>query len=1200
MLTNDKKALCSRCFKPVKQHENFCEDCRGKLNNTTHTAALKEGTVLLGKYAVGKLLGKGGFGMTYLCYDLVNDKPVAIKEFFPESLAYRTAGQASISTQSAEKLQQFTVSAKKFYEEASLVSRFNGNPNVISVHEFFYENNTAYFVMEYLDGFDFKHYINQKGKKIPESEAVYVTDKVLDALLIVHSMGVLHRDISPDNIYMCSDGNVKLIDFGAARQVVGEESKSLSVILKQGFAPLEQYQKRGNQGPWTDIYALGATLYYALTGIVIDDAMSRLDDPSLKLDGISPALAQVLTKMLAVRVEDRYKSVVELKADMALLQLPMTEPSIKIDKERHSFCILCGKIMPYGIELCHDCEAKENEITVDDIPPFVDIPGGQNPPQKPVKKPKKWLLPTLIAAAGIVAVVLVVLIIKALAPGNGGGDTPAGPDNPIDPNNPVTPAINVETKQGKCGDNLTWELNGSGILTISGYGDMYDYDWPKDAKYSTAPWGEYSERVIGVIFEEGITHIGNYAFLYCNHKTVNLPSTVKSVGDFAFAGCFKLKNVTLNDALETIGFSAFYRDEGVTTVTIPSGVIYVDEDAFSGWIEGQTIIVNVPVNVIEEYWNEEWAAESTANIIYAEIVKSGKCGDNLEWTLTSDGTLTISGNGKMYNYAIVDDQLTMPWADYRSDIEKVVVEEGVTEIGDYAFTYFDIVTDIQLPSTVKSLGKFSIAGCQRLETIKLPMKLEFIGGAAFAKNSKMKSIEIPSTVTLVGDWAFHSWTGEQTIIVNETKAYVNENWNAAWCEECSANIRYADSTGNETISSGYCGDSMEWKFTSDGTLTISGYGDMYDYDFDDDSNLTCPWFVYAYEIEKIVVNEGVEYIGALAFACSNVAEIQLPSTVWGLGDFSLAMCYGLEKVVLPAEILGIGAGVFWKDTNIKNISIPETVILVGSKAFNGWTDAQTIFVNATEAYTDENWDPEWDVECNANIKYYEEKTTAHTHTWGEVQYEPHHPHNGYHVCTSCTASEYVGYTTTLSSCTTCNPPASYSNIVASGKCGDNITWTLDDMETLTLTGTGATYDYYVNDKNMAPWYDYADSIKHIVVGEGITVVGRDTFYRCKKAVSVSLPNSLITIGYRAFDECESLQSINIPSSVTKIDFCAFYAIKTLSSITIPASVEYVGPYAFFAFEENQTIYIEASKDYVDANWDKEWNDKCNAKIIYGA
>ncbi len=328
MLEINGRNYCEHCFAELNSNAGKCPFCTYPKNNEKYPTALTEGTILAGRYVVGRVLGKGGFGVTYLCYDSKDRTRVAIKEYLPDSLTHRNTGETQVSTYGGESEEYFKTGAQKFYDEAKLVSRFNGNPNIISVYEFFYENNTTYFVMEYLDGTDLKHYIKEKGGKISEEETLYIAQKVAEALMIVHSTDVLHRDISPDNIFLCSDGKVKLIDFGAARQVVGEASKSLSVILKQGFAPLEQYQKRGKQGPWTDIYALGASLYYALTGEVLDDAMSRIADDELNLESITPGFAAILQKMLEIKIEERYQNTFELKT--ALSELPITPKPIEI------------------------------------------------------------------------------------------------------------------------------------------------------------------------------------------------------------------------------------------------------------------------------------------------------------------------------------------------------------------------------------------------------------------------------------------------------------------------------------------------------------------------------------------------------------------------------------------------------------------------------------------------------------------------------------------------------------------------------------------------------------------------------------------------------------------------------------------------------------------------------------------------------
>lgn len=212
---------------------------------------------------------QGGFGITYLGFDLKLDARIAVKEYYPIGLALRNPGSTMVTVSNAEQGESFKTGAEKFYNEAKMVAKFNGNPNIVSVHDFFYENDTVYFVMGYLQGQTLKSYM--KKKTVTEGQAVNIFQQISNALLASHGMNILHRDISPDNIMLCDDGSIRLLDFGAARQVMAEQSQSLSVILKQGFAPLEQYQQKGKQGAWTDIYALGATIYNALTTDMLTD-----------------------------------------------------------------------------------------------------------------------------------------------------------------------------------------------------------------------------------------------------------------------------------------------------------------------------------------------------------------------------------------------------------------------------------------------------------------------------------------------------------------------------------------------------------------------------------------------------------------------------------------------------------------------------------------------------------------------------------------------------------------------------------------------------------------------------------------------------------------------------------------------------------------------------------------------------------------
>ena len=319
MLLTTGTSICENCFEDLPAGSAACGACGyvgGSLPENMGTLPI--GTALQGKYVIGKMLGKGGFGVTYLAYDTTRQCKVAVKEYYPDSLSYRVPGSTTIASYSGEKQTNFTAGSEKFYDEARTLSRFNGNDHIVNVQDFFRENNTAYYVMEYVDGIDIKKYAALKGGRLPFNEVLDIIVPIIYALIIVHSMDVLHRDISPDNIYLTRDGGIKLLDFGAARQVYGDQSSNLSVILKHGYTPIEQYRRQGHHGPWSDIYALGATMYFLLTGTPPEESVNRVENDGLLMPSqlgipIPAELEIVMRKMLAVKAEDRYQSVIELK-----------------------------------------------------------------------------------------------------------------------------------------------------------------------------------------------------------------------------------------------------------------------------------------------------------------------------------------------------------------------------------------------------------------------------------------------------------------------------------------------------------------------------------------------------------------------------------------------------------------------------------------------------------------------------------------------------------------------------------------------------------------------------------------------------------------------------------------------------------------------------------------------------------------------
>lgn len=306
-----KKKICGNCFSPMSG--KICRKC-GCPDDRTRSEydALPVGTELHGRYIIGRVLGMGGFGIIYLSYDRLNDRAVALKEYFPDGTASRSQDGLTVAPMTSQHTEAYSDGLKRFWAEAEIISRFRESAEIIGIFDVFKANGTAYYAMEFVRGASLKDY--SERHTITSGQAVYIALKLLPALMILHREHILHRDVSPDNIMLCADGSVKLIDFGSAREIE-ERSQSISIILKQGFAPLEQYQRRGKQGGWTDIYSLGASLLFAMTGSTPDDPLTRMEDDSLfekELNRLPPVLSKIISKACSLKPESRYQNAGEM------------------------------------------------------------------------------------------------------------------------------------------------------------------------------------------------------------------------------------------------------------------------------------------------------------------------------------------------------------------------------------------------------------------------------------------------------------------------------------------------------------------------------------------------------------------------------------------------------------------------------------------------------------------------------------------------------------------------------------------------------------------------------------------------------------------------------------------------------------------------------------------------------------------------
>lgn len=315
------KTRCGGCFRMYDDKYDICPYCGYYTDAPAKEPYfLTPGMVLANRYVIGNVLGFGGFGITYKAWDKKLESVVAVKEYYPSGIVNRTPGTSQLIMFSGVKKKEFEYGLVRFIDEARNMTKFNTHKNIVNVYEYLEENNTAYIIMEFLDGCTLGEYMESNGGKLPLDQSIEIIMAIGNALKDVHENEIIHRDISPDNIFMCNDGTIKLIDFGAAR-FSSEEVKNFTIILKPGFAPPEQYEQISDQGPKTDIYALGATLYYMVTGVKPDESTNRkIKDILVEPNKLDPSIPQYVSdsilKAMAIEPHLRFNSVDEFEKSL--------------------------------------------------------------------------------------------------------------------------------------------------------------------------------------------------------------------------------------------------------------------------------------------------------------------------------------------------------------------------------------------------------------------------------------------------------------------------------------------------------------------------------------------------------------------------------------------------------------------------------------------------------------------------------------------------------------------------------------------------------------------------------------------------------------------------------------------------------------------------------------------------------------------
>lgn len=308
--------LCVNCFRIVRGGYEVCPYCGFIENGLAGEACqLRPGTILADRYIIGEVIGQGGFGITYKGYDTNLGSVVAVKEFYPSRCVSRAENETRVSVFSGERKQEYGAMLKRFLEEARNAALFWKEPDIVNVLAYFEQNGTAYMIMEYIEGVLLKQRLELEGRLEPQVACTYMC-AILKALSKIHEKGIIHRDISPDNIFLTGENTIKLLDFGTARFQQGESGQNVSVVVKPGYSSPEQYRSKVRQDSRMDIYSAGAVYFRMLTGFRPAEALDRMEKDGVAFTEhmeINARLKEDILKAMALDPEKRFASADEFR-----------------------------------------------------------------------------------------------------------------------------------------------------------------------------------------------------------------------------------------------------------------------------------------------------------------------------------------------------------------------------------------------------------------------------------------------------------------------------------------------------------------------------------------------------------------------------------------------------------------------------------------------------------------------------------------------------------------------------------------------------------------------------------------------------------------------------------------------------------------------------------------------------------------------
>ena len=939
--------LCGQCFGEIAG-AGVCPVCGfdNAEQRTKYPVALRPGAILNGQYVVGRVLGQGGFGITYLAMDDRTKTRVAIKEYYPAEFAARVQGGTMIQVLSGNREENFAYGKEQFLEEARTLAAVRGDEHIVRIYSYFEENGTAYFAMEYVQGVPLDKFLRERGGQLTAAEAENLFLPLMAALETVHKKGIVHRDIAPDNIIVTENGTAKLIDFGAARYSTGEKSKSLDVILKHGFAPMEQYTRRGRQGPWTDVYALAATYYYAVTGRVPPDAIERVAEDTIRTPGslgvrLGAGTEAVLMKALAVQAAERWQNMGEFRG--ALQAAAMT-----------------GAIP----QSTYTARTKAETARLEAAGQGVREPAG--PAEEKTAPAKKSRLPLILAVA--LALALVVFGVTRFADSK--PETSAATEAEVSASGEETATADAEApasvrlpiRKVSAGYTETLALLENGTVVSVGnhtdlsrvfsWTDMTDvaagwgYDlglradgtvaWAGDSytgACNVSDWKDIVAVAVGRYHSVGLKEDGSVVAAGLNEEYVNyitesgegssesVPCGQCDVSDWTdivavAAGDFHTVGLRSDGTVVAAGSNRF------TQVRNPGNpdAYLIDEVSNQCQVSDWTDIVAIAAGdfhtvglrsdgtVVAVGYNDFHQCDVSA---WTDIVAIA-AGSDFTVGLRSNGKVLAAGSNNFYGQCDVTG-----WTDVvaisagteftvglRSD--GTVVAAGRSDSGQCdaeALMSRSLAERFEPGKNGLSFLIYDdhaelLHADRKITSAVIPdsfgeKPVTVIGSAAFADCRALERVTIPNCMNSIGDSAFNYCLSLKDIAIPETVTDIGENAFSG----CRLLESIAVPEGVTDIERGvFSGCDALKNIVIPKTVT----------------NIRHSAFSGCRSLKSIAIPEGVTSIDDYAFyGCASLKSITLPESVTSIGNYVFFHCSGLESVTIPAGVTNIGNQAFY-------------------------------------------------------------------------------------------------------------------------------------------------------------------------------------------------------------------------------------------------------------------------------------------------